>query len=32
MDKMRVIERFSRTAADVRNYSFTVDDPGIYTR
>ncbi len=31
-EKMRVTERFSRTAPGILNYSFTVDDPGIYTK
>ncbi|MEO8051437.1 MAG: hypothetical protein ABI833_13550 [Acidobacteriota bacterium] len=31
-EKMKVTERFTRTAADVLLYQFTVDDPGIYTR
>ena len=30
--KMKVTERFTRTAADVLMYEFTVDDPGMYTR
>jgi hypothetical protein len=30
--KMKVIERFTRTAPDVLLYQFTVDDPGIYTK
>ena len=30
--KMRVIERFTRTAPDILLYQFTVDDPGIYTK
>ena len=31
-EKMRVIERFTRTAPDVLLYQFTVDDPGMYTK
>ena len=31
-EKMKITERFTRTAADVLLYQFTVDDPGIYTR
>jgi len=30
--KMRVIERFTRTAPDILLYQFTVDDPGTYTQ
>lgn len=30
--KMKVIERFTRTAPDILLYQFTVDDPGIYTK
>ena len=30
--KMKVMERFTRTAPDVLLYRFTVDDPGIYTK
>jgi len=30
--KMRVIERFTRTAPDILLYQFTVDDPGYFTR
>ena len=30
--KMKVMERFTRTAPDVLLYQFTVDDPGIYTK
>jgi hypothetical protein len=30
--KMKVTERFTRTAADILLYQFTVDDPGMYTR
>ena len=30
--KMKVTERFTRTAADVLLYQFTVDNPEIYTR
>jgi hypothetical protein len=30
--KMRVIERFTRTAPDILLYQFTIDDPGIFTR
>ena len=30
--KMKVIERFTRTAADILLYQFTVDDPGIFTQ
>lgn len=30
--KMKITERFTRTAADVLLYQFTVDDPGLYTR
>ena len=30
--KMKITERFTRTAADVLLYQFTVDDPGMYTR
>ena len=30
--KMRVIERFSRTAPDILLYQFTIDDPGVYTK
>src|SRR5207245_8989036 len=29
--KMRVIERFTRTAPDILLYQFTIDDPGTYT-
>jgi len=31
-EKMRVIERFTRTAPDILLYQFTVDDPGMYTK
>ena len=31
-DKLRVIERFTRTDPDTILYEFTVDDPAIYTR
>ena len=31
-EKMRVIERFTRTAPDILLYQFTVDDPGTYTK
>jgi len=30
--KMKVIERFTRTAPDILLYHFTVDDPDIYTK
>ncbi|PYS47628.1 MAG: hypothetical protein DMG13_27450 [Acidobacteria bacterium] len=30
--KMRVIERFTRTAPDILLYQFTIDDPGTYTK
>jgi len=30
--KMRVIERFTRTAPDILLYQFTVDDPGTYAQ
>jgi len=30
--KMKVIERFTRTAPDVLLYQFTVEDPGIYAK
>ena len=30
-DKMKVTERFTRTAADTIMYQFTVENPGIYT-
>ncbi len=30
--KMRVIERFTRTAPDILLYQFTIDDPGTYTQ
>ncbi len=30
--KMKVTERFTRTAPDILLYQFTVDDPGIYTK
>lgn len=31
-EKMKVTERFTRTAPDVLLYQFTVEDPGLYTR
>ena len=31
-EKMRVIERFTRTAPDILLYQFTVIDPGTYTK
>ena len=31
-EKMKITERFTRTAPDILLYQFTVDDPGIYTR
>ena len=31
-DKLRVVERFTRVAADKISYSATIDDPDIYTR
>ena len=31
-DKLRVVERFRRVAADQISYSATIDDPDIYTR
>ena len=31
-EKMKVTERFTRTAPDVLLYQFTVDDPGLFTR
>ena len=31
-DKMRLIERFTRTAPDTIQYEFTVDDPTAFTR
>ena len=31
-EKMKITERFTRTAADVLLYQFTVDDPGLYVR
>ena len=30
--KMKVIERFTRTAPDILLYQFTVDDPGMFTK
>ena len=30
--KMRVVERFTRTAPDILLYQFTVDDPGTFTQ
>jgi len=30
--RMKVTERFSRTAPDILLYQFTVDDPGMYTK
>lgn len=30
--KMKVMERFTRTAPDILLYQFTVDDPGIYIK
>jgi len=30
--KMRVTERFTRTAPDILLYQFTIDDPGTYTK
>ncbi len=30
--KMRVVERFTRTAPDILLYQFTIDDPGIFTK
>ena len=30
--KMKVMERFTRTATGTLVYQFTVDDPGIYTK
>ena len=30
--KMRVIERFTRTAPDILLYQFTIDDPGTYAQ
>ena len=31
-DRLRVVERFQRTAADTIGYSATIEDPDIYTR
>ena len=31
-DKMRVVERFTRTSADTIMYRFTIENPGIYTK
>ena len=31
-EKMKITERFTRTAADVLLYQFTVDAPGLYTK
>jgi hypothetical protein len=31
-DTMRATERFTRVAADLIDYRFTIDDPGTYTR
>ena len=31
-DKMRLVERFTRTGADTLLYEFTVDDPATFTR
>ena len=31
-EKMRVIERFARTAPDILLYQFTIMDPGTYTK
>jgi hypothetical protein len=31
-EKMRVVERFTRTAADTLQYQVTIEDPEIYTR
>ena len=31
-EKMRVIERFTRTAPDILLYQFTVDDPATYAK
>ena len=31
-DKLHVVERFTRVAADTISYSVTIDDPDIYTR
>jgi hypothetical protein len=31
-DKLRVVERFQRTARDTISYSATIEDPDIYTR
>ena len=31
-DRLRLIERFSRTELDVLKYEVTIDDPGAYTR
>jgi len=31
-DRMRVVERFSRTAADILLYQFTVENPAIYSK
>ena len=30
--KLKITERFTRTAPDILLYQFTVDDPGMYTR
>ena len=30
--RMRVTERFTRTAPDILLYQFTIDDPGTYTK
>jgi hypothetical protein len=30
--RMRIVERFTRTAPDILLYQFTVDDPGTYTK
>jgi hypothetical protein len=31
-ETLRIIERFTRTAADTIDYRYTIDDPGVYTR
>lgn len=31
-DKLRIVERFTRVAADTISYTVTIDDPDIYTR